>query len=231
MSVETELANTHNVTSEATRLYKTLQTAVDREMQSTGFVPSGKYGAVAQAPALQATPVRTHVNGSGHSKPWKASDKQRELVLKLVENSGIELEVVETISEETFGHGDLPELNKIQMSGLIDELLSRYGKRQKRDTTPAAGRFNGRTFPRGAWLDVEGLHPSLSNPFFHRLCNELGAVIRADELRSSSLLNQLLQCVDDAQRCDRIVHLKCQAFAGVFIKDRQSPPSRRPCSV
>ena len=66
-------------------------------------------------------------------------------MLKLVENSGIEIEVVETISEEMFGHGDLPELNKIQMSGLIDELLSRYGKRQKRDTAPAGGRFNGRS--------------------------------------------------------------------------------------
>ena len=146
VSVEAELANTDNVTSEASRLYKTLQSAVDSEMQTTGFVPGEEYGAVEQAPALQATPVRKHVNGSRHSKPWKASGKQRELVLKLVENSGIEIEVVETISEEMFGHGDLPELNKIQMSGLIDELLSRYGKRQKRDTAPAAGRFNGRTF-------------------------------------------------------------------------------------
>jgi hypothetical protein len=51
---------------------------------------------------------------------------------------------VETISEEMFGHGDLPELNKIQMSGLIDELLSRYGKRQKRENAPT-GRFNGRS--------------------------------------------------------------------------------------
>ena len=145
VSVETELANTDNVTSEASKLYKTLQTAVDREIQSTGFVPGGEYGSTEQTPPPQTASHRPAVNGS-HSKPWKASDKQRELVLKLVENSGIEIEVVETISEEMFGHGDLPELNKIQMSGLIDELLSRYGKRQKRDTAPAAGRFNGRTF-------------------------------------------------------------------------------------
>ena len=145
VTVESELHNTDNVSAEAERLYKTLQSAVDREMQSTGFVPGGEYGSTEQTPSSQAASHRPLVNGS-HSKPWKASDKQRELVLKLVENSGIEIEVVETISEEMFGHGDLPELNKIQMSGLIDELLSRYGKRQKRDTAPAAGRFNGRTF-------------------------------------------------------------------------------------
>jgi hypothetical protein len=113
-------------------------------MQSTGFVPGGEYGSTEQALPPQAASNRAPVTGS-HSRPWKASDKQRDLVLKLVENSGIEIEVVETISEEMFGHGDLTELNKIQMSGLIDELLSRYGKRQKRDTAPAAGRFNGRS--------------------------------------------------------------------------------------
>ncbi len=143
VSVETELANTENVNSEASRLYKTLQSAVDREMQSTGFVPGGEYVSEEQAPIVHTTSHRAPVNGS-HSKQWKASDKQRDLVLKLVENSSIEIEVVETISEEMFGHGDLPELNKIQMSGLIDELLSRYGKRQKRETLPT-GRFNGRS--------------------------------------------------------------------------------------
>ena len=143
VTVESELHNTDNVSAEAERLYKTLQSAVDREMQSTGFVPGGEYGSTEQRPSQQAASNRAPVNGS-HNKQWKASDKQRELVLKLVEISGIELEVVETISEEMFGHGDLPELNKIQMSGLIDELLSRYGKRQKRETLPT-GRFNGRS--------------------------------------------------------------------------------------
>jgi hypothetical protein len=144
VSVETELANTENVTIEASRLYKTLQSAEDREMQSTGFVPGGEYGATEQASMAQTSSQRGPVNGSIHSKPWKASDKQRDLVQKLVENTPIEIEVVESISEEMFGHGDLPELNKIQMSGLIDELLSRYGKRQKRETLPT-GRFNGRS--------------------------------------------------------------------------------------
>ena len=144
VSVEAELANTDNVTSEASRLYKTLQSAVDSEMQSTGFVPGEQYGSGEQVHQPQQASHNARGHGFTHNKPWKASEKQRQLILKLVENTGIEMEVVETISEEMFGHGDLPELNKLQMSGLIDEMLSRYGKRQKRDTTPT-GRFNGRT--------------------------------------------------------------------------------------
>jgi hypothetical protein len=140
--VEAELSSTDNINTEASRLYKTLQTAVDREMQSTGFVPVEGYGAEEPTPTPHTASHRSPVNGS-HNKPWRASDKQRELVLKLVETTPIDIEVVESISEEMFGHGDLPELNKIQMSGLIDELLSRYGKRERKGSV-TSGRFNGR---------------------------------------------------------------------------------------
>jgi len=144
VSVETELSSTDNVSTEASRLYKTLQNAVDREMQSTGFVPGEQYRSGEQSQIPHQTSHSAQVNRSALKRPWKASDKQRDLVLKLVENTGIEMDVVGSLSDEMFGHGDLPELNKIQMSGLIDELLSRYGKRQRRETAPA-GRFNGRT--------------------------------------------------------------------------------------
>jgi hypothetical protein len=132
VSVEVELINTDNVTGEASRLYQTLQNAVDREMQSTGFVPTGEYGTDTQGRAEQPAVHRPPANGGVRNKQWKASEKQRDLVLKLVENSGIDIELVESISEEMFGHCDL-----------IDELLSRYGKRQKREAAPTA-KFNGR---------------------------------------------------------------------------------------
>ena len=144
VSVEAELANTDNVTNEASKLYKTLQSAVDREIQSTGFVPGGEYGAEESSPSPHTATQRASVNDSNHNRPWKASDKQRDLVFKIVDNSGIEIEVVEAISDEMFGHGDLAELNKIQMSGLIDELLSRYGKRERRELQ-TSDRFKGRT--------------------------------------------------------------------------------------
>ena len=144
VSVERELASTDNVTTEASTLYQTLQRAVDQEMQKTGFVPDTEYGSAdqtAKAGTLKQTPPIAHEQIQ--DKPWKASEKQRELVFKIVDNSGIEIEVVEAISDEMFGQGDLAELNKIQMSGLIDELLSRYGKRERRENSPQS-RFKGR---------------------------------------------------------------------------------------
>jgi len=142
VSVEKELASSDNVSTEAATLYHTLQKAVDQEMQKTGFVPGAEYGAEEQRSTPQVASNHEPLNSS-HSKQWKASDKQRDLVFKIVDNSGIEIEVVEAISDEMFGHGDLAELNKIQMSGLIDELLSRYGKRERRENSPQS-RFKGR---------------------------------------------------------------------------------------
>jgi hypothetical protein len=132
------------VSAEASALYDTLQRAVDQEMQKTGFVPDTEYGSADQAPKA-GTLKQTHpiAHEQIPDKPWKASDKQRELVFKIVDNSGIEIEVVEAISDEMFGHSDLAKLNKIQMSGLIDELLSRYGKRERRENGQQS-RFKGR---------------------------------------------------------------------------------------
>ena len=143
VSVETELTGTENVTTEASRLYQTLQQAVDREMQRTGFVPGEDYGQLEESAQINADAPHKDPTGS-RNKPWKASDKQRELVLKVVQNNSLDLEVVESISDEMFGHTELADLNKIQMSGLIDELLSRYGKRDRRELQPS-DRFKGRT--------------------------------------------------------------------------------------
>jgi hypothetical protein len=143
VSVETELTGTENVTAEASRLYQTLQQAVDREMQRTGFVPGEDYGQPEESAQINADAPHQDPTGS-RNKPWKASDKQRELVLKVVQNNSLDLEVVEAISDEMFGHTELADLNKIQMSGLIDELLSRYGKRDRRELQ-TSDRFKGRT--------------------------------------------------------------------------------------
>jgi hypothetical protein len=63
-------------TSEASRLYKTLQSAVDRDMQSTGFVPGAEYGTGEGSPTSQKTSHRAPANGSSCKRSWKASDRR-----------------------------------------------------------------------------------------------------------------------------------------------------------
>jgi hypothetical protein len=135
--VETEISNIDDVAGESSRLYQRLQMSVDEEIQHTGFVPDQSYGISEQSSAGVFKHNGASSNGSnghhshganGHSNGdvWKCSDKQRELILKLVEQHEIEKRDVEELSQEMFG-ATVKDLNKLQASGLIDRMLENYG--------------------------------------------------------------------------------------------------------
>ena len=104
VSIETELTDLSQVEDEVARTYRLLQDAVDREIQETGFVPDVEYG-LSHNPNLPASNGKANGNGNGnghhrlnggngisngngngngHSVRWSCSDKQKELILKLV---------------------------------------------------------------------------------------------------------------------------------------------------
>jgi len=124
--VETEINSMNDVAGESSRLYQTLQESVDEEIQRTGFVPDHGYG----TNETNGTPSRQALtrgsNGHGSSEAWQCSDKQRELILKLVDEHQLDKNQVDNVSREMFGTG-VRELNKLQASGLIDRLLEDHG--------------------------------------------------------------------------------------------------------
>jgi len=65
---------------------------------------------------------------------WKCSDKQRDLILKLVEEHQLDKAGVEALAIERFGKG-VRLLNKIEASGLIDELLDTHGNGNNQGNT------------------------------------------------------------------------------------------------
>ena len=139
VSVETELVTTDNLPGEAERLYHLLQQNVDEQILTTGFVPPADYGMEEPAPQNRRPPVNDHANGRrGGVSPsdsaanwqrgsaWKCSDKQRELILKIVDEHQLPKADIETLANERFGKG-VRLLNKVEASGLIDELLDTHG--------------------------------------------------------------------------------------------------------
>ncbi len=133
VSVETELVATNDIAGEAERLYHLLQSNVDEQILTTGFVPPADYGM--DQPG-NTTPIERHRDSaSNRSTPignwrqgpaWKCSDKQRELILKLVEEHQLDKDDVEALANERFNKG-VRILNKVEASGLIDELIDTYG--------------------------------------------------------------------------------------------------------
>jgi len=120
VSVETELVATDDVAGESRRLYDLLQSNVDEQIQTTGFVPPHDYGMPDQA--TPGNQPHAPLNGGR----WKCSDKQKGLILKLVDEHQLKKQDVEELSIERFGHG-VCLLNKLEASGLIDELLESHG--------------------------------------------------------------------------------------------------------
>lgn len=139
--VETEISNIDDVAGESSRLYQTLQKSVDEEIQQTGFVPDQSYGISEQTSAETRKPNGVFANGANGHHPngsnghtngdaWHCSDKQRELILKLVEQHDLDKQEVEGLSRDMFGV-TVKELNKLQASGLIDRMLEDYGGRSQ----------------------------------------------------------------------------------------------------
>jgi hypothetical protein len=131
ISLKTELTDASQVQAESARLYKLLQTGVDNSIRETGYLP-GKNG---------NGHSNGHANGNGQVEPWACSGKQRELILKITEEHQLDKTMVDDLAQERFGHG-VRQLNKLEASGLIDELLEKHGDKKlgRRPFQKAGGR-------------------------------------------------------------------------------------------
>ena len=117
ITVRKEVTDLSQVEKESSQLYRLLQDSVDREIQQTGYIPE----------------VANNRNGSGngHQSPpareeyWQCSPKQRQLIERIVDENQLEGTEVEELARERF---NLPvnRLNKLQASGLIEELFATY---------------------------------------------------------------------------------------------------------
>jgi len=132
VSVEAELSDAGDIQGEVERQYRLLQESVDSEIQKTGFVPDSNYG-TAHTPQNRENPQHNRVQnlagftGSNGGDSYACSDKQLELIHKLQAENNISQEAVDALAYQRFDKS-LKELNKLEASGLISELLETTGK-------------------------------------------------------------------------------------------------------
>jgi hypothetical protein len=132
ITLKSELTDVSQVEQESARLYDVLQNSVDSNIQQVGFLPT------------EAKP-NGNGNGNGHQRavrpaeePWKCSDKQRELILKVITENKLDKNNVEQLAQDRFGKG-VKELNKLEASGLIEELFEQTGQGKPRNQRFAKG--------------------------------------------------------------------------------------------
>jgi hypothetical protein len=153
ITLRTELADLTQVEAESTRLHALLQSSVDREIQKVGFLPerangnrNGHGNGNGGSNVRQPGPQNGNGNGNGNREVWNCSPKQKQYILDLVEQNQLDKTAVEKLAQERFGKS-VRALNKLEASGLIEELKEQIGSNGN-------GRQNGRanqpSLPAGA---------------------------------------------------------------------------------
>jgi hypothetical protein len=113
ITLRTEITDLTQVQAESARLYKLLQEGVDTSIKEVGFLPG-------------EVPIQNrNGNGNGHNGTngngndnWECSDKQKGLILKIVEEHHLDKKEIEALAQERFGKG-VKTLNKLEASGLL----------------------------------------------------------------------------------------------------------------
>ena len=132
LSLKAEITDLTQVPAEAARLYRLLQDGVDTSIKEVGWLPEPK-------PANGNGHSNGHTNGNhprngtgnnaqqpnGHTEQWNCTVKQQELIIKIVDDNRLDKNEVEQLAQDRFGKG-VKLLNKLEASGLIEELFGRY---------------------------------------------------------------------------------------------------------
>ena len=144
VTIRIELGDIKQVESESSRLYALLQGCVDRDIQETGFLPvngnGGQHnGSASHANGHPSTSGNGNGRTNGQSEAWSCSDKQKALILKIVDDNHLDKKDIEALANERFGKG-VRQLNKMEASGLIEELLEAHGGKNNGNRT-GGGRF------------------------------------------------------------------------------------------
>lgn len=145
VSIETEISNTSELPFETERLYGSLQAAVDAQIQQVGFVPDEYYGTQAtqkpvpgdscSASSVRQTPPASVPESSIETVPaWKCSEKQQSLILELAGKAGLDDSALNELATRRFNKS-VAMLNRMEASGLIDELMNCSGSSSKRSTS------------------------------------------------------------------------------------------------
>jgi hypothetical protein len=125
VSIRTELSDIKQVPEESSKLYRMLQDAVDTDIAVVGFMPDAtKYGMNGSQPS----------HGNGHRRDNSAgiSDKQLDLINRVIKENNANKAETEQLAVSMFG-GGIRTLNRMQASNFIDALFEKYPRNNRQD--------------------------------------------------------------------------------------------------
>ena len=137
ITLRTEIPDLTQVQAESARLYQLLQQGVNTSIKETGYLPTNGNGN-GRGNGSNANSQTGDNNGT-----WGCSEKQKNLILKITEENKLDKNEVEALAQERFGKG-VKALNRLEASGLIEELLEKTGQSKGNGRSRYQSRFQQR---------------------------------------------------------------------------------------
>jgi len=116
VSMRTEVNNVDQIKEESERAYRLLQQSVDSQLSNPGFIPSENRKEHKQEQAKETNPDH-----------WKVTERQRGLILKILNQNDLPESAVEEVAMEVVG-SSMNSLRSGQASLVVGAILDRWGK-------------------------------------------------------------------------------------------------------
>ena len=124
VSLTVEISDASQAAQESTKLYSLLQSAVDAEIQQVGYMPDAMtYG---MKPSQNGNGNGNQPAPNRNGEAWNCTDGQKGFIQRIVNENQLDKNDVEATAQQLFGLG-VKELDKMQASQLIEELLEKHG--------------------------------------------------------------------------------------------------------
>ena len=131
VTLKTEITNLDQIEQESEKAYRILQQSVDSQIIHQGYVPdqvnnSGEYNQ-----AEKINPSDEIGRNKHYPKPeeWNCTERQKDLIMDILNRNDLTPQTLNELALEIHNK-DMEKLSRFQVSAVITELLSRFGKRQ-----------------------------------------------------------------------------------------------------
>ena len=131
VSLKTEVTDLDQIRQESERAYQILQKSVDSQIIHRGYVPKQvNNSGVTNQEEKDNTSVGIGKNDNNTEK-WNCTVRQRDLILNVLERNNLDPQTANELGVELHGK-EMDRLTKLQVSGVITELLNRFGRKKNK---------------------------------------------------------------------------------------------------
>ena len=131
VSLKTEVTDLDQIRQESERAYQILQKSVDSQIIHRGYVPDQvNNSGVTNQEEKDNTSVGIDKNDNNTEK-WNCTVRQKDLILNVLERNDLDPQTANELGVELHGK-EMDRLTKLQVSGVITELLNRFGRKKNK---------------------------------------------------------------------------------------------------